>query len=138
VVFDLLSIGYKVCFCANGRSMNPTVREGEKIIVAPVAPSQLRVGDIVLYRNHRGVIAHRVVTIEKREGDARVFILRGDASRSCDAPVESRQILGKVVSVERNGWRMNVSSRRAKMARKLRGYVSRIKAWYRSVGIWPV
>jgi signal peptidase I len=32
-----------------------------------------------------------------------LFILRGDASRTFDEPVKSDQILGKVISIERNG-----------------------------------
>ncbi len=35
------------------------------------------------------------------------FILRGDAARTFDEPVKSNQILGKVVSIERNGSSLN-------------------------------
>jgi hypothetical protein len=36
-----------------------------------------------------------------------IFILRGDASRTFDEPVEGDQIVGKVISIERNGSSIN-------------------------------
>jgi len=50
------------------------------------------------------------------------FILRGDASSSRDAPVESGQVLGKVVSVERNGRRILLHGRYAKVVCSTRRY----------------
>lgn len=35
------------------------------------------------------------------------FILRGDASRTFDEPVKSEQVLGKVISIQRNGNSIN-------------------------------
>ena len=127
VLVDVLSIGHRVCFRASGRSMNPTIREGERITVEPVASSDVRVGDIVLYRTHRAVLAHRVMTIESRDSAGHIFVLRGDASSTCDESAESGQILGRVVSVEREGRCVDLSSRRAKMAHKLRVCASRLK-----------
>ena len=112
--------------------MSPTIREGEKITVEPVAsPATVKVGDIVLYRNCSRVIAHRVVGIETGGDRSRVFILRGDAAGSCDAPIQPEQILGKVVSIERAGRRVGPSSRKAKLAYAIRFWVRRLKACVR-------
>ena len=89
---DLLSFGLGVRFRAPGTSMHPTIRHGDLITVEPVTPSNLRRGDIILYRLQNGFIAHRIVNIEKRNGCGRTFILRGDASTTCDAPVKSAQV----------------------------------------------
>lgn len=43
------------------------------------------------------------------------FILRGDASRTFDEPVKSDQILGKVISIERNGNSLNPYSLQHKL-----------------------
>jgi hypothetical protein len=43
------------------------------------------------------------------------FILRGDASRTFDEPVKSDQILGKVISIERNGNTVNPYSLQHKL-----------------------
>jgi hypothetical protein len=56
-----------------------------------------------------------------------IFILRGDASLTCDDPVEAQQILGKVVSVERNGRNINLYSRKAKMLWLSYIWASRLK-----------
>jgi signal peptidase I len=103
VVADLLRRGHSVRFRAKGGSMMPTIREGEAITVAPVAPDAIRRGDVVLYRSGQGVTAHRVVSVEQPAGGAPRFVTRGDASGSCDEPVEEAAVLGSVVAVERGG-----------------------------------
>ena len=98
----LLSIGLGVRFRAPGTSMHPTIRHGDVITVEPVEPSNLKGRDIILYRRQRDFIAHRIVKIEERDGRGLTFIVRGDASVTCDSPVKPEQILGKVVCLERD------------------------------------
>ncbi len=124
---ELLSQGATVRFRPSGRSMYPSIREGEVITVEPVQASDVKIADIVLYRSERGLIAHRVIEISLR--DSRVFGLRGDASLSCDEPVTAQQILGRVVGVKRNGRSVGLASRRAKMWNKARRLASRVKGW---------
>ncbi|MDA2910073.1 hypothetical protein MYX04_03955 [Nitrospiraceae bacterium AH_259_D15_M11_P09] len=133
---ELLRRGARVRFRATGRSMQPTIHEGEAITVEPVAPAAVTRGDILLYRWERGVIAHRVIRIERKKGGAVTqssvlsphdsLILRGDASASCDCPVEPEQVLGKVVAVERAGRRIDLAGRRAKLKRTCRVWASRL------------
>jgi len=82
--------------------MHPTIRHGDVITVEPVAPAKLKRGDIILCRLQKSFVAHRIVNIETRNGCGLTFILRGDASASCDAPVKPEQLLGKVVCLERD------------------------------------
>ncbi|MGD8776456.1 MAG: S24/S26 family peptidase, partial [Syntrophobacterales bacterium] len=63
---ELLSLGLAVRFRAPGTSMHPTIRHGDVITVAPVAPASLKRGDIILYRFQGGFIAHRTVNIEEQ------------------------------------------------------------------------
>ncbi len=129
---ELLSRGTRVRFRPSGRSMYPSIREGELITVEPVQPSDVKLGDIVLYRSERGPIAHRVVEIASQ--DSRVFRLRGDASLSCDEPVEAHRILGRVVGVERNGRSVALASRGAKIWHKARRLASGLKGWIYPAG----
>jgi signal peptidase I len=99
---ELLSLGFGVRFRAPGTSMHPTIRHSDLITVVPTAPSKLKRGDIILYRFRGGFIAHRIVNVEGRNGCGLSFILRGDASPTCDHPVEPEQVLGKVVCLERD------------------------------------
>jgi signal peptidase I len=82
--------------------MHPTIRNGDVITVEPSAPANLKIGDIILYRRQSDFIAHRIVKIEERDGRGLTFIVRGDASVTCDAPVKPEQVLGKVVCLERD------------------------------------
>ncbi len=111
--------------------MYPSIREGELITVEPVVPSDVKLGDIVLYRSQRGVIAHRVVGSSPAQSSVLSprYFLRGDASLSCDEPVEARQILGRVASVQREGRAINLASRGAKMWHQARRLASHLKRW---------
>src|SRR6266481_8117254 len=112
---ELLKLGHRVRFRPRGSSMHPTIKDSEVVAVEPVEPVEIARLDIILYLTVRGPIAHRVVRIEKRGENAASFITRGDASTSCDEPVEADQVIGRVVSVERDGRCINLVSRRAKL-----------------------
>jgi signal peptidase len=129
VTVDLLKSGQSVRFQAPGRSMTPTIRENETITINPVSASTVRKGDIILYSNKTGVIAHRVVRIRKKDASLQPhsFILRGDASITDDKPVAPGQVLGKVVSVERGGRGIALCGMKAKTKRMTRLYASRLK-----------
>ena len=183
---DLLRRGQSVRFRAPGWSMHPSIKDGETITVEPVAPCDVKRGDIILYRSQQGVIAHRVVKIQSavksqqsatshkwskyRTQDSEVssqgssftphpsllysplceisnpqcdaqssslsphhlFSLRGDASNSCDEPVEPQQVLGIVVSVERQGHIIDLYSRKAKILHAVHSYVSNLKNFAKS------
>jgi len=125
--------------------MHPTIKERETITVVPVAPFDVKQGDILLYLVGRMVIAHRVVNIERKKSDVmtqssklsphHLFLLRGDASATCDDPVEANQILGKVVSVEKGGLSIDLYSIKAKMLSIKHAWASRLKR--RMIRIFP-
>ena len=124
--------------------MHPTIRDGEAINSEPVVPRDVKRGDILLYRGARGVMAHRVVAIKDVRGKGSgvrgfrssilnlhssqlsphhsslmtSFIMRGDAAVTSES-VESGRVLGKVVSVERNGREIAVISIIAKVTHYL-------------------
>jgi hypothetical protein len=138
LITDCLKNGRAVRFRAPGRSMHPTIRENEALVVAPAAPAWLALGDIVLSRCGEKITAHRLVWIDAEtaapgapEGRP-VFILRGDACRTCDPPVAAHQILGKVVAVERRGCMVNPYGLRTELVRRLYALASRLKSRLRS------
>lgn len=91
----LLQSGVRFRFQAVGRSMLPTIEDGEILHVQRVNPRTLSVGDIVLC-DSAGLKAHRIV----RRRDER-FITRGDAAIDLDLEIGRDQILGKVIGKER-------------------------------------
>ena len=128
---ELLSQGTTVRFRPSGRSMYPSIREGELITVEPVVASDVTLGDIVLYRSQRGLIAHRVVGTSPTQSSVLSphYFLRGDASLSRDETVTPEQILGRVVGVERDGRSVALASRGAKLWHKARRLASGLKGW---------
>jgi signal peptidase I len=62
-------------------SMRPTIQPGDMVVDEPISPSQIRVGDIVTFREPHGTrtITHRVRQVSISEGQARVTT-RGDAN----------------------------------------------------------
>jgi signal peptidase I len=150
VCAELLGEGHQVKFRAPGDSMYPTICNGDLITVKPIKPSNIYVGDIILYRHENGVVAHRVINIKapiKKPSQnlnysserslsltqpsalspQHCLTLRGDAAIYYDDPVEAKQILGKVVSVERNGRSIDPYGFRSKLYFKARRFASRLK-----------
>ncbi len=124
---ELLDSGRQVRFRAPGRSMQPTIRDGEIITVAPVSPAALKRGDIALYRFRSGVQAHRVVQVRPGKGGGRSFILRGDAPGSPDETVPADQILGKAVALQRGPARIDLGKPRSRILQAARAGTFRLE-----------
>jgi signal peptidase I len=92
---DLISNGYGLRFRAIGRSMLPTIQDGEIVRVEPVAASTLRIGDIVLLRQGAEFKAHRII-----RNRGQYFITRGDTAMDADGEIRRDQILGRVTAKE--------------------------------------
>lgn len=80
--------------------MVPTLWPGDVLVIEALHSSTICLGDIVLFARHQRFIAHRVV---ETSWSGRDIETRGDAMRQMDAPVSNRELLGRVVSIERNG-----------------------------------
>lgn len=130
---DLLREGYGVRFRPGGHSMHPTIRDGEPVTVEPIEARRVRPGDIILYEAARGLIAHRVVQIERREATGDLFHLRGDGAATGDAPIMAGQILGRVVVVERKGRTIALTGRRARTRRAAYTCIAPLRMLVRSV-----
>jgi len=129
LVIDLLCQGKSVRFRAPGRSMFPTIREGDAITVTPIAPDSVQRGDIILYRVKCGVVAHRLIRIERNKEGSFRFLFRSDTWGTWDEPVLAEQILGKVISAEGSGRRIRIYSVKMKIRLLTHLVASRLKRW---------
>jgi len=134
--------------------MYPTIKEEEIITVEPIEPSKVKKGDIILYRSEAGVVAHRVLHIIETEPSMAQpsslspqslslptqssvlsphysFTLRDDTWGATSSQIEDRQVLGKVVAVERNGCEVDPYSERARIRLFVHAMGSCIKRWMR-------
>ncbi len=80
-------------------SMTPKIPVGSVVMVRPIDPARLHVGDIATYQAAQGqavYITHRITAIKNVNGQTQ-FTFKGDANRGPDLkPVVPGQIRGKV------------------------------------------
>ena len=81
-------------------SMEPSLPPGTLIVVQPVDPDDLVIGDVVTYQIRSGasaVITHRIIGITSATATGRSFELKGDNNGAPDAdPVVDAQIQGRL------------------------------------------
>lgn len=83
--------------------MHPVIRDGEAVLVRPVAAARIRRGDILLYELESRPLLHRVAGVGRAVDGSRKFILRSDAAATEQDVVGIDRILGRVAGVERGG-----------------------------------
>lgn len=78
-----------------GDDMEPSITNGEKLLLEKTDPSDICIGDVIVFQSSI-LIAHRV--IEKIRFVSRYyFFTRGDTCRFLDLPVSEEKVIGKVV-----------------------------------------
>lgn len=81
-------------------SMEPGLRPGDLVVIRPVAPEDLSVGDVVTVQLESGVdtvVTHRVYAIQHRADGDLQFITKGDANDTVDRdPRLAVQIRGEL------------------------------------------
>lgn len=82
-------------------SMRPIIEPGEKVLVEQIAPAAARRGDIVLYREGRDYVTHRLVGFLTRGGKD-LFLVKGDAG-SVPEELAPEAVCGRVTLVEKRG-----------------------------------
>lgn len=83
---------------AIGRSMYPLIREGDRLEIVPPKGS-FRVGDILVFYTEAGLVAHRVIKIQRQSGGRIRLIAKGDNVPRSDPPVPYEHVLGRVVRI---------------------------------------
>jgi hypothetical protein len=72
------------------------------LTIKPAEPSSLRMGDLILVKTGSGgMLVHRLIGKRARGSASRAVLTKGDGLVTCDEPVPSEDILGKVIAVER-------------------------------------
>ena len=97
---DLLLPGQTFRLRVTGWSMSPALYTGDQITVEPASPTQLQVGDLLLFHHRGRLICHRLVAMQET-GAGPQLITKGDAETECDEPLQHDQVLGRVVAVTR-------------------------------------
>lgn len=81
-------------------SMAPTIHVGSVVMVQPVKPEAVKVGDVITYRSAddpKVFVTHRVIDLVPAP-DEISFVTQGDANEDPDiAPVAASRLVGRVV-----------------------------------------
>lgn len=77
-------LGYKSYVVLSG-SMSPAIKTGAVVMAVPVAPSTLRVGDVIVYNRSdiQESITHRIIKVNG-PSDHPTFVTKGDANGAPD------------------------------------------------------
>ncbi|MBU0486939.1 MAG: hypothetical protein KKA07_05780 [Bacteroidetes bacterium] len=81
-----------------GRSMYPFMRQGDIAIVIPFEAEKIKKGDVVVFQRNGKLLAHRM--LGERDGYYRI---KGDALWKADPPIPAQDVIGQIISFERNG-----------------------------------
>ena len=102
IIKTVLDSGNSVELPANGYSMFPTLRPGDRIIVKPFGKGELpNPGRVVVYYDKGVLVMHRVVEIKNDDSGNSLLITRGDSARETDKPWRQEQLLGSAISYKR-------------------------------------
>jgi hypothetical protein len=85
-----------------GTSMLPTLWPGDLLTVQSVRPDMTQPGDIVLCLRQGRFFIHRVMNRDPGL-DEGFLVTRGDCMSENDPPVGRRELLGKIIEVQRTG-----------------------------------
>ncbi len=115
-----------------GTSMAPWLGPGDVLVVEPVRAGALRPGDLVVRCDGETCLVHRLIAYDARRG---LWYTKGDDVSNLDPPLPSKNLVGRVVAVERNGRRQELSTRRAATVGRLLAEMGRLEA---RMAAWPV
>ncbi len=100
LIKETMRAGRAFRFRVRGGSMIPFIRNGDIITLHPVPADKIRSGDIVAFVSApmMKMFVHRVVLTHHE-----FFLMRGDNLIDDDGWVSGKDIIGKVVGIDRNG-----------------------------------
>jgi signal peptidase I len=96
LTFQILKKEGKFQVKFSGKSMRPTLKEGMQILIEKVNPQDVKLADIILYKNGDFLVTHRVIR-SIQDGQKRVFVTKGDNDSYIDVTLISEEDLIGVV-----------------------------------------
>jgi signal peptidase I len=92
MMVKLLNTEYPIASITSS-SMWPQLKEGDVVFIKGVSgKEEVRVGDVVVYRNERGFTIHRIIAMNDT-----TLTTKGDANNVDDTPIKYEQLVGKMI-----------------------------------------
>lgn len=96
----------RIKFKACGSSMRPFVKDGDIVEIEPIKEFEsINKGDILLFSRGNAVCLHRAIRLNGSN-----FTIKGDSSRYIDGKIDKEDIIGKLLSIERNGHQIEINN----------------------------
>jgi ATP-binding cassette subfamily B protein len=114
----LLDENHTLSIRMKGYSMYPTLKAGDIGMLDKCSPEELKIGDIVVFKAHDKLIAHRLIEVFHKD-EVRMFMTKGDKNCYKDAPFTDEMLMGKITSFQRGNRTIKTDSRRMKFQRFL-------------------
>ncbi len=93
----------------SGSSMLPWVRPGDLLQILHTDPKRTCPGEIILFTRDGRLFVHRVIRKDQRP-DWPLVVTKGDALPHADAPLSGPEFLGRVISIDRGGRRIDLQA----------------------------
>ena len=86
-----LGTNYPIAAITSG-SMWPVLHIGDLVLIKATSREEIKVGDIVVWRNAKGFTIHRVTKL-----NATTLVTKGDGNFTADEPVKYADVVGRTV-----------------------------------------
>jgi signal peptidase I len=125
-VKDAINSGTRFVFSVQGRSMHPTMINGEIVHIGRFDIDKAKPGDILLFKYEETLAVHRLVFILEADGNGeQKLVTAGDGLLYIDKTIDVRDVLGKVEFIERNGRLIDVGSLKYRLLGLVRVFLAR-------------
>lgn len=92
---------------AVGTSMVPAIHPGDVLSVQPVNPTEVSLGDIVVYAREQVLVVHRIVRTSAGSSEP-CLVTRGDRLLRDDNVILPGELLGRVAFIERKNRHVSI------------------------------
>ncbi|HOO42890.1 MAG TPA: hypothetical protein P5167_05945 [Bacteroidales bacterium] len=128
LIREQIAAGRSVRLPVRGNSMSPLLLDQrDTVLLRPVDPVKIKMGDVILYSWKDGFVMHRVVGIEESPaGLPERFICRGDALQNSEnVPIED------VIAIAELPAHSFLTLMVRRVWLRLRGWLGRLRRWLR-------
>lgn len=73
----------------------------DRVLVKKIAPSEVKIRDIILFKSNDAFVTHRVIKLEKHNGKT-IILQKGDEGVHAGL-IAPESIIGKVMTIEKRG-----------------------------------
>lgn len=104
---EALRLGQTQWFRVSSASMMPLLQVGDTITIEPAAGQEIHVGEIAAFKTEDGLVVHRIVDIQLKDGNVRLLQLPDVNLRA--SWISEAAVVGRVVAMQRGTRQMNLS-----------------------------